>query len=128
MNIVMGPALVQDVVQSLRSAGWMAMSPEELILRSHYDFLGYSNGPKPKSVDTFHHVNLFMQLGICNDERTAKRAVLAAVKNLVDAGFLGKGMGSDGQMSFPHTCLSQPKRSLQDAVFDWRKVETEKRA
>lgn len=106
---------------------WVAMSPEELILRRHYDFSGYEVPDARRPVDTFHHVHLFRQLGICNDEKEGYRVVNAAIGKLISIGMLKKGSSSDVQAEYPNTRLAEPERAIEETMYELRRRLDENR-
>lgn len=110
------------------NARWVVMSPEELIVRNHYDNFCSIREPKARAVDVFTHENLFIQLGLApNVKQSARYAVMEAVKNLIEAGILKTDTGSDGQCDFLMTRLVDPKLSLDGAVDQVRERINKKR-
>lgn len=125
MVLVVNASLSADeVTRALLTNGWVAMSYEELLVRRHYDSLGYAKEPKPSTVDRYHLEHLFIQLGICKTNLDARHLVESVVDRLVGLGFLRTSSYSGGQCTF----LAQPKLSLTEAVSELRKKLEENRA
>ena len=117
----------RDIVSSflcshLRRFGYVAVTHEEIILRSHYDYRGSTNGPVVRAVDMFQHADLFVQLGISSPHHgIARKMVEEVVGKMVHRGILVLGKSSDGQMDFVTTQLANPLLSIDQAVWELRK-------
>jgi hypothetical protein len=117
----------RDIVSSflcshLHGFGYVAMTHEEIILRSHYDYRGRIDGPKVRTVDLDGHANLFVQLGIfLPHHQIAYNMVKEIAQRMVDMGILVFGNESDGQSGYVTTRPANPKLSVDDAVWELRR-------
>lgn len=120
---------LQFLADHLNYEGWVAMSKEELILRNHYDFLGYHDGPRQRTVEFFHHENLLLMLGrVPNVPQVYRHVVREVVGNLVKANLLAVTSVGDIQASWCASRLVNEKMPMGEAVYELRKRLNENRA
>ena len=89
--------------------GYVAMSPEELLLRGHLQTHG--DLAISKSVNVFKHKDLFNKMGLTDKQFEV------ALNNCIMAGVLKKDSESDGQAEFRTTVWVDLSISLEHALF-----------
>ncbi len=91
-----------------RDYGYVAMSPEELLLRGHLE--PYS-GFIVRSIDQSQHRMMFEKMGLTSEQFED------ALNNCIMAGVLIKGSESDGQADFRTTIWIDSKVSFERALI-----------
>lgn len=102
--------ILRFLCDQLRLHGYVAMSPEELLIRNHL-----MDGEKEfrllVRVDCFKHQWLFERLGFSSKD------LVDAITICVDLDILEQDTTSDGQVSFTVTCWKNKNMSLHEALF-----------